>query len=64
MAEHDKDAPKADEPAKSAKPAKARGNERPTWAMHDNPANPGKGPGGRRGGGFVQRVKKAHGRGS
>ena len=49
---------------KAAKPVKPRGNERPAWAMHNNPANPGKGPGGHGRGAFVQRSKKAHGRGS
>ncbi len=50
--------------SKATKPVKPRGNERPAWAMHNNPANPGKGPGGRQGSGFVSRAKKAHGRGS
>ena len=50
-------------PAKAEKPAPKRGNERPAWAMHDNPGNPGKGPGGRKGGGFVQRIKKGSARG-
>ena len=48
---------------KASKPVKPRGNERPAWAMHNNPGNPGKGPGGRGNNTFVQRTKKATGRG-
>lgn len=49
---------------KEQKAAKSRGKERPTWAAHDSPGNPGKGPGGRKGGAFVpQRIKKSSARG-
>ena len=48
---------------KAQKPVKGRAKERPAWAAHDNPGNPGKGPGGRKGGGFVQRIKKGSARG-
>ena len=60
MADQNKSDTKKD---KTAKPAKRRGNERPAWAMHDNPGNPGKGPGGRKGSPFIQRTRKATGRG-
>ncbi len=55
--------PEKDQEKKSAKPAKERGNERPAWATHDNPGNPGKGPGGRKGAAFVQKIKKGSARG-
>jgi len=55
--------PDKDKEQKAQKPAKSRGNERPAWAEHDSPGNPGKGPGGRKGGAFVQRIKKGSARG-
>lgn len=52
-----------DQEKKAEKPAKGRGNERPAWAEHSSPGNPGKGPGGRKGGAFVSRIKKGSARG-
>lgn len=51
---------------KSGKPAKAgkrQGVERPAWADPGNPGNPGRGPGGRRGAGFVRRERHGTNRG-
>lgn len=55
--------PEKDQEKKAQKPVKARGNQRPAWADHDNPGNPGRGPGGRKGAAFVQRIKKGNARG-